>query len=368
MGRVATQPGLQRLIERELAAVNVPGCSIALVNEGGLVWASGFGLADVRTRRAATEGTVYHLFSGTKLFTAAAILKLVERGAVALADPLGRYLPDNTASAITIEQLLTHRSGLADTLRGFLAVSPVGTTAPGSAQALSRYRLKAARPPGERVEYRNVNYALLGEVITRASGVEYREFVTCEVLQPLGMDVSFSFTEALRAEVATGYMHRTDPMRFVLRLLMPDVTRSLYGERVGGFIALKEFVLDTAAIGGLIGSVLEFAKFLHSQLSPNTAVLSGALTQQMQTKVADGAAGIESRDGMALGWKVGRARGRQFLNHEGGGAGFTTELRLYPEQRAGIALAMNAMRMPRTMRAAHRICEAVMSTRLETTR
>jgi CubicO group peptidase (beta-lactamase class C family) len=137
----------------------------------------------------------------------------------------------------------------------------------------------------------------------------------------------------------------------------------LYGERRGGLIALNEFVLDTAAIGGLIGSVNDFARFLHAQLAPKPAVLSAALTQMMQSKVADGAAGIESREGMALGWKVGRAHGRPFLNHEGGGAGFTTELRLYPEERVGIALAMNAMRMPRTMRAAHRICESVLNAR-----
>ena len=353
---------LQESIERELAGVNVPGCSIAVVDDTGPVWAAGVGRADVRTGRPATERTVYHLFSGTKLFTAAAILKLVEYGRLALTDPLRRYLPEaQGAAAITIEQLLSHRSGLADTLRAFLAVSLAGEEPPASAVALSRYRIKATRRPGERVEYRNVNYALLGEVVTRASGIEYREFVAREVLKPLGMEASFSFTDTLRAEAATGYIQRTDPMRLVLRVLMAGVTKKLYGQRAGALIALNEFLLDTAAIGGLIGSVTEFAKFLHAQLAANPAVLSAALTRKMQTKVADGAAGIESRQGMALGWKVGSARGRPFLNHEGGGPGFTTELRLYPEERVGIALAMNAMRMPRTMRAAHRICETVLA-------
>jgi hypothetical protein len=83
----------------------------------------------------------------------------------------------------------------------------------------------------------------------------------------------------------------------------------------------------------------------------------------MQTMVARGAAGIESREGMAIGWKVGRVDGRTFLNHEGGGAGFTTELRLYPDAGIGVALAMNGMRMPATMRTAHVICEAVFGSR-----
>jgi len=67
---------------------------------------------------------------------------------------------------------------------------------------------------------------------------------------------------------------------------------------------------------------------------------------------------MESRVGVGLGWKVGRVESRAFLNHEGSGAGFTSELRLYPEAGIGIALAMNLMRMPKTIRAAHKICEA----------
>jgi hypothetical protein len=82
--------------------------------------------------------------------------------------------------------------------------------------------------------------------------------------------------------------------------------------------------------------------------------------RRMQSMVAEGAAGIESRVGVGLGWKIGRVANPTFLNHEGGGAGSTSELRLYPEANVGVALAMNGMRMPATMRLAHRICEAVL--------
>jgi len=356
---------LDPLIESELQAHRVPGCSIALVNEERVVWSAGYGTAVLRSGRPATPDSVYHLFSVTKLFTAVAVLKLVERGALGLDHVLGRYLPEEKAAqAITIEHLLSHRSGLKDTLRAFLAVRTAGEKPLTSREALSTYRLKATRRPGERVEYRNVNYALLGEVITRVSGMEYTRFVTTAILDPLGAQLSFDVTAEMRDRASTGYLHTTDPMRFLLRWLLPDQMRQLYGDRHAGFIALREFTLSTASIGGLVGSVLECAKFLRAQLAPDPRVLSEALTRRMQTKVAEGVAGIESRAGMALGWKVGSADGRVFLNHEGGGAGFTSELRLYPEERHGIALAMNAMRMPRTMRLAHRICEAVMHSRV----
>jgi CubicO group peptidase (beta-lactamase class C family) len=136
------------------------------------------------------------------------------------------------------------------------------------------YRLQGSRRPGEEVQYRNVNNALLGEVITRASGLEYADYVRREVLEPLGMQASFGLTDDMRAP----------------------------------------------------------------------------------------------RVGIGLGWKFGRVADRVFLNHEGGGAGFTSELRLYPASQPGIALAMNAMRMPQTMRVAHRVCEAVFARRVELAR
>lgn len=155
-------------------------------------------------------------------------------------------------------------------------------------------------------------------------------------------------------------MGRWDPIRLVLRLVVPDVAKRLYGGRVGSLLELNECVAS-APIGGLVGSVRDFSHFLHSQLSGGGRVLTAASTSLMQTLLAPGQAGIECRDGMGLGWKHGTSENGRFLNHEGGGPGFTSELRLYPDLNLGIALAMNAMRMPQTMRTAHAICEAIVA-------
>ncbi len=359
-----TCSSLNVVVPRVLARAGVPGCSVALVDRSGLQWSAGFGLADVRSGRPATGNDVYHLFSGTKLFTATAVLQLAERGQLDLDAPVGTYLPDLERACVpTLLQLLSHRSGLADTLRGFLAVSLPSDDAPTTARALAGYRLRAGRPPGRCVEYRNVNYALLGEVITRVTGVEYSEHVARSVLTPLGIDAAFGHTDALRRHAATGYIGRWDPMRIVLRLLFPGLPARLYRARVGALVELGEYRLATAAIGGIVGSMPELAKFLTAQLAGGSAVLGEASTRRMQTLVAEGEAGIESRVGVGLGWKIGRTSAHEFLNHEGGGAGFTSELRLYPHAGVGIALAMNMMRMPRTMRVAHEICEAVLERR-----
>lgn len=357
---------LRAAVETALAGAGAPGCSMVLVEASAPLWAGAFGLADLRRERPATPETVYPLFSGTKLFTAAAILQLAERGLLALEDPVDRWVPEASAArGVTLLHLLSHRSGLRDTLRGFLAVTFPPAEPPTSTEALGRFRIAPARAPGQRVEYRNVNYALLGEVVTRVSALEYREYVRRHLLEPLGMDAGFGYTAGMRDRAATGYLGRRDPMRLVLRWVLPGTSARLYGERVGAVVGLNEYRLDTAAIGGLVGSMPAFAEFLRAQLGGGGGVLGPDWTRRMQTRVAEGAAGIESRAGVGLGWKIGRVDGRTFLNHEGGGAGFTSELRLYPEQGVGIALAMNQMRMPRTMRAAHRICEAVLAARGE---
>lgn len=350
---------LEKTALPELQRSGVPGCSVALVDRGGLLWAGGFGYTDAARTRPAEADTVYRLFSGTKVFTAVAVLQLEERGLLSLVDPVECHLPEaRGARGITLLQLLSHQSGLKDTLRGLLAVSFPPVEPPNAAEALGAFRLVPGRPPGTKVEYRNVNYALLGEVIHRVSGVEYRTYLRRSVLEPLGMQASFGLTPETRRRAATGTIERADPMRLLLPLLFPGLGKRLYGTRVGRLVELREYDLATSAIGGLVGAMPDFGRFLVAQLSGSGSVLNPDRTARMQTQVAAGAAGIESRVGVALGWKVGAVGGVRFLNHEGGGAGFTSELRLYPEAGLGVALGMNAGRMPRTMKVAHRLCEA----------
>lgn len=353
-------------VEATLERSKVPGCTIAAVGASGARWSDAFGYADLQSRRRAETDTLYHLFSGTKLFTAVAVLQLEERGLLGLDDPIAHYVPRaKEAPGVTLLHLLSHRSGLGDTLRGFLSVRFPPETLPTTAEALEAYRIAPAGPPGRRVQYRNVNYALLGEVVSRVSGVEYRSYLSQQVLDPLGMDVGFRADEDARPRTATGYIGRWDPMRLALRVTFPDLGTRLYGERVNGLVALNGYDLATSAIGGLVGPMPEFARFLGWQLGGPGGILKAESVRRMQTLVAEGKPGIESRVGMGLGWKIGRVEGRTFLNHEGGGAGFTSELRLYPDQGLGIALAMNTMRMPRTMRTAHRLCEAVFAARAD---
>jgi CubicO group peptidase (beta-lactamase class C family) len=214
------------------------------------------------------------------------------------------------------------------------------------------------------VEYRNVNYALLGEIITRRSGQPYTTYVTAHILQPLGMNVAFSFTPEMQSDAASGYIEYWNPMRLILRWLMPDVTRKVSGPRSGKWMELRDYNLDTAAIGGLVGSAVEFAPFLIAHLNEGRGILRANSVQQMQTIMARGQAGVESKVGVGLGWKIGQVNGCAFLNHEGSGAGFTSETRLYPQDQIGIIMLMNVMGV-KVNQLAHRVCGMIRENQLE---
>jgi CubicO group peptidase (beta-lactamase class C family) len=210
--------------------------------------------------------------------------------------------------------------------------------------------------------YRNVNYAILGELISQVSGSPYEQFVHDEILAPLGAtSLAYAYDPLALETAATGYVPRWSPMRLALRLLVPDVARRIYRHAAGGLVSLEPYALDTAAIGGLIGAVRDFTPLLREMLDPTDGVLSAASKREMLTLQARGRAGIESRVGVGIGWKLGRVDGVEFWNHEGGGAGFCSETRLYPDAGLGIVILMNLSQSPGLSEVAHRICEMLRS-------
>ena len=344
----------------DLERAGVPGAALTVVDRTGEVSTTVFGRADLAADRPVAPDTVFHLFSATKLYTAAAVVLLAEQGRLGLDDPVTDHLDGlGLAHPITIRQLLTHTSGLPDTLKAFVAVHLAGDPVPSTAEALARYRLDKGKPPGAEVAYRNVNYALLGEVVSVVAGEPYEAFVTRALLEPLGSGATFAYDDGQRARAATGYLGRWDPMRPALPLLLPGTRGRLTQTPVAGLVGLNEFGLDSAAIGGLVGAVGDFVPFLQEFLRDDDGVLPRAARDQMLTVQAEGSAGIASTVGTGLGWKAGEVAGLRFWNHEGGGPGFATETRLYPDAGLGIVLLMNRTHKPALSRLAHDAVEAI---------
>jgi CubicO group peptidase (beta-lactamase class C family) len=357
-----TTPELVSLIENGLLSPAVPSCAFVVVSPAGIIASGAAGLADLAPSRPSTVKTAYHLFSATKLYTATAVMQLVEAGRLGLDDPFTRHLPECRSSAldgITVKHLLSHTSGLGDTMPAVVAVRPAGEPAPAMVDVLKRYQLKPSRKPGGKVEYRNVNYVILGRVIEQVSGQLYADYVTERILRPLGSQAAFTYTDAMKADMATGYVSRGDPTLLMIRLLMPGL-RWVLGERAGGLIPMRPYDLDSVPVGGLVGSVEQFAPFLVSHLNNGRGLLREETALQMREIAARGQAGFDAKVGTGLGWKIGEGANGRFFNHEGSGAGFATETRLYPERKLGMLLMTNGYGIP-VHRALHRVCEAICS-------
>ena len=345
-------------LERLLAAAGVPGAAIAVTTSQGHRRFIYLGFASLEPRRPVTSGTWFHLFSGTKLYTATAVMLLVQRSAIELDASAAEYLPElPLRHPITVRQLLAHDSGLPDTLRGFLAIHRADGSSTSTTDALRRYRLQRGRRPGQGARYANANYAVLGELVSRRAQIPYASFVHDEVLAPLRADLRFEQTPAIVASAATGYERRWSPLRLALRFIIPEASAWVFAAPYGPFIALRPYDLDTAAAGGLVGCAEGFLPLLEEMLRASDGLLSADSKRAMLSVQADGAAGIVSRAGMGLGWKRGLSEGREFWNHEGGGAGFCSETRLYPDADLGIVILLNRSQSSALSRLCHRICE-----------
>lgn len=247
-----TRETIARLTTDLMRANEVTGLSLALVDGDRVVWATGFGMADVDRKLVAGPRTVYDVGSLAKPITAAAILQAVARGELALDQPLAELIPDldlagSAEDRITLAQLLTHQSGLpSDWFVHGLSEDPPDWREIASEIA----NLELAAEPGLLTIYSNLGVTLAGLALERASGRQYEELVTHELLRPAGMRTAY-FTNGPEPEPVLLPMH--DGPRGLAAI---DRAASYRNREVR---ASPEFRMAPA--GGLHASVLDLAAF-----------------------------------------------------------------------------------------------------------
>jgi CubicO group peptidase (beta-lactamase class C family) len=190
----ALRPGgeLDRLVADKAARDQFSG-SLLLTNRGRTVLARSYGMADLARGVKNGPGTAFALASVTKLFTATAVAQLVQQGKVAHADSVGTYVDGVPAAfaGITVHHLLTHTSGLGDyhTIPGFREESATWTSAAQVMSGVTGYVLRSEPlfAPGTGWSYSNSGYHLLGEVVAKASGMSYYDYVRAHVFAAAGM-------------------------------------------------------------------------------------------------------------------------------------------------------------------------------------
>jgi len=286
---------IDEYIKVEMEKRRIPGLALAVIQHGAVIKMQGYGLANVELDVPVTPDTVFELASVTKQFTATAIMLLVEEGKVGLDDPIRHYLsktPD-TWQGITVRHLLTHTAGLASPETGFRALyaggARVNYTTAEMFEAATQDPMSFA--PGERWQYSDVGYFLLGMILEQASGQPYRELMTERVFQPLSMTASSVLDQwAILKHRASGYTLRDGQLVHIRRIAQVELP-----SHYGIFSTVKDLVTWDAALTE--GKVVKPAS-LAQMWTPVT--LNDGTTQPY-----------------GFGWGVEERRGHRFITHSG---------------------------------------------------
>ena len=244
-------PEIQKLIKEHAKTKNIPGIAYGIVVDNELVVSSATGLINLEVESPATPKSSFRIASMTKSFTAMAIMKLRDEGKLSLNDPVSNYIPEmsnleyltDDTPTIDIENLLTMTAG-------FPEDNPWGDRQLDESDQmlidLIASGVSFSNSSSYEFEYSNTGYALLGNIISRISGIPYQRYIEINILQPLGMEQTYwEYNNVPKEQLVNGY--RWEDEQWKLEPLLHDGS---YG-----------------AMGGLITTIEDFSKYVSFHLS-----------------------------------------------------------------------------------------------------
>ena len=296
---------------------NAPGASVIVIHNGKPVFAKGYGLADLVTRTPCTTNTNFRLASVSKQFTAMAVLMLADRGKLKLDERLTDFFPEFPAygKQITVQQLLTHTSGLID----YEDVIPTGTTIPVLDQDVLRLLMaqdKTNFAPGSQYRYSNSGYALLALIVEARSGQTFARFLKENIFAPLKMANTLAYEQGLSVVPNRAFGHTQNSN--VWQRTDQSLTSSVLGD------------------GGIYSSLADLMKWdqsLYKSKLVSERTLRVAFTPHTPTDKPGRSYGY--------GWYLTEYRGLKVIYHSGESIGFRTRLVRVPEKHFSVILLAN---------------------------
>ncbi|MBN2115775.1 MAG: beta-lactamase family protein [Anaerolineales bacterium] len=315
------------LMTAEMTEKHVPGAVVVVVKDGRVLFARGYGYADLERRTPVdAERTLFRPGSVSKLFVWTSVMQLVEQGELSLDADVNDYLdftiPATYPEPITLRTLLTHTPGFEDKSEDLFVLKPENLI---SLEAYLKKNIPArVFPPGTVGAYSNYGTALAGYIVERVSGMPFYEYVEKNIFAPLEMERA-TFRQPLPADLAAdmsgGYNYFNG------------------GYVKGGF----EYVAAYPA-GALSASGSEMAKFMIAHLQNgrygDTQILQEETARQMHSQLYTADPRI---DGMAHGFFVNVVNDQYIISHGGDTILFHSGLYLFPEQNVGFFISTNSV-------------------------
>lgn len=299
-------------VKAEMQKQNIPGVSVAVIKEGKIIKAEGYGLANVELNVPARPESVYMIGSVSKQFIATGILLLIQDGKISLDDKIGKFLdgtPD-TWKDITVRHLLTHTSGIVREAPGF---DPFKIQADADV-IKTAYPLPLRFAPGEKWEYCNVGYFSLAEIIRKVSGKPWEDYFAERLFGPLEMNSTRTTNlTALVPNRVTGYVRKDGKL-----------------QNAQSYFALRPS-------GAFLSSVLDLAKWDAALYTDR--FLKQSTRDQMWTPV-------KLNDGKdhpyGFGWELATVGGHKVVRHGGSLPGFRAGLWRFNDDKLTVVVLTNA--------------------------
>jgi D-alanyl-D-alanine-carboxypeptidase/D-alanyl-D-alanine-endopeptidase len=280
-----------------------------------------YGALDKDDKRPLDGDTVFEIGSVSKVFTSLLLADMVQRGEVALIDPISKYLPagvktpERGGRSITLQDLSTHTSGLPRLPKNFAPKDHSNPYADYSVeqlyQFLSTYEL--TRDIGSQFEYSNLGGGLLGHVLSRRAGMDYEALVRSRICRPLGMNnTRITLSPELKAHLALGHNQEMKPV--------------------------PNWDLPTlAGAGALRSTANDMLAFLAANLNTKSP-LAPAMAAMLKVRRPTGSVGLE----IGLGWFIVTRDGNEIVWHNGGTGGYRSFVGYDPKRHLGIVVLSNA--------------------------
>ncbi|MFP4394074.1 MAG: serine hydrolase domain-containing protein [Anaerolineales bacterium] len=311
----------------QMARYEIPGAAIAVVKDGQLFFAEGYGVADTRSQRpVVADETLFHIGSITKLFTWTAVMQLVEEGVLDLHTDVNTYLaaadfqiPAAYPEPITLHNLLTHTPGFEDRIGNLYRISRHdGVPLP---QYIREQLPARVYPPGEIIAYSNYGAALAGYIIQETSGMSYEQYIETRLLEPLQMEhtsIRHPLPAPLAADEALGH----------LRIL-------------GDVVPIQEY-FPAVPLVGMSAAVTDMANFMIAHLQAGefegARILQPETARMMQRQQVTPDPRLV---GVTYGFVEWNRNDQRMLWHGGSTSLFQSMIILLPEHDVGLFVIYN---------------------------
>lgn len=330
---------LDAFAARVLKEFEVPGLAVAIVKDGKVVLAKGYGVRKLGEATPVDENTLFGIASNTKAFTAAALSMLVDEGKISWDDAVTKHLPafqlydPYVTREMTIRDLLTHRSGLGLGAGDLLWWPPTDYS---REEIIRRFRyVKPATSFRSRYAYDNVLYMVAGQVVAAVTGKTWDDFIKERIFTPLGMTTSNTSVAALTAsrDAATPHARAEGRLKAITPLPLENVGPA--GAINSSVAEMSKWVIAQLN-HGLIGEGLRLFSEQRSRdmWSAQTITPLGDPPPHLAALRANFSA-------YGLGWGLTEYRGLKIVSHTGGLLGFVSRVTLVPDLNLGIVVLTN---------------------------